>query len=60
MASKLNYLGVCRLKSQGKPYQNLQKSGKLGKVREFEKNVVPGQRKSGKIVFPKYLIRVVN
>ena len=49
-----------RLESQGKSYQNHQKSGKSGKVREFEKNVVPGQGKSGKIVLPKYLIIVVN
>ena len=52
--------GVCRLESQGKSYQNHQKSGKSGKVREFEKNVMPGQGKSGKIALPKYLIRVVN
>ena len=52
--------GVCILESQGKSYQNHQKSGMSGKVREFEKNVVPGQGKSGKIVLPKYLIRVVN
>ena len=52
--------GVCTLESQGKSYQNRPKSGKSGKVREFEKNVVPGQGKSGKIVLPKYLIRVVN
>ena len=52
--------GVCKLESQVKSYQNHQKSGKSGKVREFEKNVVPGQGKSGKIVLPKYLIRVVN
>ena len=52
--------GVCRLESQGKSYQNHQKSGKSGNVREFKKNVVPGQGKSGKIVLPKYLIRVVN
>ena len=50
--------GVCRLESQGKSYQNHQRSGKSGKVREFEKNVVLGQGKSGKIVLPKYLIRV--
>ena len=31
-----------------------------GKVREFDKYVVPGQGKSGKIVLPKYLIRVVT
>ena len=43
--------GVCKLESQGKSYQNDQKSGKSGKVREFEKNVVPGQGKSGKIFF---------
>ena len=34
--------------------------GKSVKVREFEKNVVPIQGKSGKIVLPKYLIRVIN
>ena len=50
--------GVCRLESQGKSYQNHQKSGKSGKVREFEKNVVPGQGKSGKFFLSKYLIRV--
>ena len=54
------FQGVCRLESQGKSYQNHPKSGKSGKVREFEKNVVPSQGKSGKIVLPKYLIRVVN
>ena len=37
-----------------------QKSGKSGRVWEFEKNIVPGQGKSGKIVLPKYLIRVVH
>ena len=47
---------VCRLESQGKSYQNHQKSGK---VRDYEKNVVPGQGKSGKIVLPKYLIGVL-
>ena len=40
--------------------KSLESQGKSGKVREFEKNVVPGQGKSGKIVLPKYLIRVVN
>ena len=47
---------MCRLESQGKSYQTHQKSGKSGNL----KNVVPGQGKSGKIVLPKYLIRVVN
>ena len=46
--------GVCRLESQGKSYQNHLKSGKSGKVREFEKNVVSGQGKSGNF-FSKYL-----
>ena len=45
------FQGVCRLESQGKSYRNHQKSGMSGKVREFEKNVVPGQGKSRKIVF---------
>ena len=40
--------------------KSLEGQGKSGKVREFEKNVVPGQGKSGKIVLTKYLIRVVN
>ena len=40
--------------------KSLESQGKSGKVREFKKNVVPGQGKSGKIVLPKYLIRVVN
>ena len=44
----------------GKSGKIISKSPKVGKVREFEKNVVPGQGKSGKIVLPKYLIRVVN
>ena len=52
--------GVCRLESQGKSYENHQKSGKSGKVREFEKSVVLGQGKSGKIVLPKYFFRVWN
>ena len=39
--------GVCRLESQGKSYQNHLRSGKSGKVREFEKNIVSGQGKSG-------------
>ena len=43
--SRLLYQGVCRLESQGKSYQNHIKSGKSGKVREFEKNVVLGQGK---------------
>ena len=40
--------------------KSLESQGKSGEVRESEKNVVPGQGKSGKIVLPKYLIRVVN
>ena len=40
--------------------KGLESQGKSGKVREFGKNVVPGQGKSGKIVLPKYLNRVVN
>ena len=40
------------------------KSGKIisksPEVGEVEKNVVPGQGKSGKIVLSKYMIRVVN
>ena len=44
----------------GKSGKIISKSPKVWKVREFEKNVVPGQGKSGKIVLPKYLIRVVN
>ena len=46
--------GVCRLESQEKLYQNHFKSGKSGKVRDFEKNVVSGQGKSGDF-FSKYL-----
>ena len=30
------FQGVCRLESQGKSYQNHQKSGKSGKVRESQ------------------------
>ena len=44
----------------GKSGKIVLKSPKVGKVREFEKNVVPGQGKSGKIVLPKYFIIVVN
>ena len=38
--------------------KSLESWGKSGKVREFEKNVVPGQGKSGKMFLSKYLIRV--
>ena len=44
----------------GKSGKIISKSPKVWKVRECEKSVVPGQGKSGKIVLPKYLIRVVN
>ena len=47
----------------GKSGKIISKSPKVWKVRESQgiwKNVVPGQGKSGKIVLPKYLIRVVN
>ena len=50
--------GVYRLESQGKSYQHHQKAGKSGKVGEFEKNVVPGQGKSGKFFFPNILLEL--
>ena len=43
--SSVKSQGVCRLESQGKSYQNHQKSGKSGKVGEFEKNDMHGQGK---------------
>ena len=40
--------------------KSLESQGKSGKVREFEKNVVPGQGKSGKFFCPNILLELEN
>ena len=47
-------------KGNGMPLTGCVQTGKSGKVREFEKNVVPGQEKSGKMFLSKCFIRVRN